>query len=535
MVVHWIVKVLVGAGVGFAFREVRNATTKRKPDQQQVHHHYEYVHVQHPHTNDDVRKDLKSSLSFFEEGTAMLQRTLDRMAGVNNDGETKELKTEKCGPIMTGKTDLSVSGLQALAVDVKAMKAIAGEDFAWAKSSFKAARDDATRAFHNEALSTQDRILAAKLRITSTILGCLEEPETAMVVCKIYLNELNSMPQVEKFNIHQKGVQDMAILTCVVRINYMVFCFTETVAEGLLNAGNWPKIKIFSDHSLHPIRSLRMKQVILENEEWNDNLEPQSLSFDNLSDPVDMTVNSNGEFLVVDWDSTDGNSVKVFSSSGVFQFSFSPTNEEMKGQVFKPRAVSTDQDNNIYVYTEAQGQNDILSGVLFVFDKEGKVKRQIPTECAGFMVFEKKTNKIALSCVNGIYEYESSGECLKTILVPDLLGSVNPIAVCDDGMILADALDDVIHIITDKGERRQFKVNGAGGWKYVAFNHISDEIIISYLSKGLSHFQLQSYSKSGRLLAMIQLPEEYSSHPKAIAVTPNERIAVLYENNVHLI
>lgn len=93
-------------------------------------------------------------------------------------------------------------------------------------------------------------------------------------------------------------------------------------------------------------------------------------------------------------------------------------------------------------------------------------------------------------------------------------------------------LDSVIHIISK--EHSSFQANEAGGWKFVAFNH-SNEIIVSFLSKNLTHFRLQSYSRSGKVLGTIELPEGYSSHPRAVTVTPNGRIAVLYEKNVHLI
>jgi hypothetical protein len=71
------------------------------------------------------------------------------------------------------------------------------KEFESAKERFKDARTRATDVFFNEALSTKDRILAAKLRIISEILECLESPETAITGCLSFLKKLHSLPAIE--------------------------------------------------------------------------------------------------------------------------------------------------------------------------------------------------------------------------------------------------------------------------------------------------------------------------------------------------
>jgi hypothetical protein len=52
-------------------------------------------------------------------------------------------------------------------------------------------------AFNNAALSTEDRLMASKLRIASRILEGLEDPEAAVHDCLLYLKELQDLPAVQ--------------------------------------------------------------------------------------------------------------------------------------------------------------------------------------------------------------------------------------------------------------------------------------------------------------------------------------------------
>ena len=103
-------------------------------------------------------------------------------------------------------------------------------------------------------------------------------------------------------------------------------------------------------------------------------------------------------------------------------------------------------------------------------------------------------------------------------------------------IIQTDIHDPNVYLLTDTcAEIRKFQVKQARGWNYIVFNSIGGEIIVSYLSKDLKNFQLDAYLKNGKLLATVQLPHEYSSHPRSMTVTPSGRIVFLYENIVHLI
>ena len=65
-----------------------------------------------------------------------------------------------------------------------------------AKKRFKRAREQATFVFCNEALSIHDRIFAAKLRVVSERLECLDSPDTAVASCLLFLEQLHDLPAV---------------------------------------------------------------------------------------------------------------------------------------------------------------------------------------------------------------------------------------------------------------------------------------------------------------------------------------------------
>ena len=260
-----------------------------------------------------------------------------------------------------------------------------------------------------------------------------------------------------------------------------------------------------------------------------------------LYDAIDLAVNSVGEFIVACLDRSRNPAVHVYNDSGGFQFSIFPPKEEISEVEFKPRAVFTDENDDIYIHTNVgQATMDDGDASVFVFYKEGSFKRILSIE-QGYMALETKTGNIFISNKNGVSVYENNGKLLHSFMAPEVLqGSVCPVAVCDENTIIQSDVhlsDSKIYLIrhTTATEVEQFKVKEARGWKYIAFNSVSEEIIVSYLSKDLTNFQLEVYLRNEHRLGTVNLPSEHSSHPRSVTVTPCGRVAILYENVVHLI
>ena len=138
-------------------------------------------------------KDLLSSYKFLQEGVDLLNVSLNKLKlghkAMLNDVQAR-------------------GGSEALELShaMGKLKINSDKEFESAKERFKDARKTATHAFCNEALSTKDRIFAAKLRIVSEILEYLESPETAITGCLSFLKRLHSLPAIEDtFSVYLNG------------------------------------------------------------------------------------------------------------------------------------------------------------------------------------------------------------------------------------------------------------------------------------------------------------------------------------------
>ena len=379
------------------------------------------------------------------------------------------------------------------------------------------------------------------MRILSAIFGCLDEPKTGAEACKIYLNELNTCPLISEEIKEMNGLNHEnkpLLLILLTFINYIVFRFTEPLARNILNVHNWPRfggsVRSGTPY-LHPIRSVGLRALTMGTEDSKYGINPKSISFSDGIDATNMAVNSAGDFVVVGLDDSKIAVVHVYNDSGKFKFAVSPTEEELNDVEFQPSAIFTDKNDDIYVQTKAHRTTDD-EGSLFVFNKEGRFQRVVSIN-GGFMALEKETGKIFISNKNGVSVYKNSGEFLRPFEVPEALcGSSCPIATCEENTIIQTEIHDQnVYLLEETGKQiRTFQVKQARGWKYIAFNSVSGELIVSYLSEDLKSFQLDAYLKNGQHLATMKLPE-YSSHPRFLTVTANGRIAVLYENTVHLI
>jgi len=120
---------------------------------------------------------------------------------------------------------------------------------------FEDARRKATEAFCNKALSTSDRILAMRFRLMSTLLEKADGPSDALAACRLCLEELHSLPAVQKcFKSQlQQGVltrlmwfnkaEREEIICSVCRLNSAVYDVTQMLDESV-NSLLWPCVDI---------------------------------------------------------------------------------------------------------------------------------------------------------------------------------------------------------------------------------------------------------------------------------------------------
>ena len=217
------------------------------------------------------RKDLLASLSFFKEGVTRLYISLETSdescdqpsASKGNIKDQYEVK----GATATRVKQLPVTQAERDALEcafkhseiIGNLKIASKERYQLAKKSFEEARRLATEAFNNVALSTEDRLMASKLRIASRILEGLEDPEVAVQDYLLYLKELQDLPAVQAmfavwrdseksitsrvralFNQEKRNVNIKSIRM----INALLIDLTMKFTSIKMGLFNWPTIKV---------------------------------------------------------------------------------------------------------------------------------------------------------------------------------------------------------------------------------------------------------------------------------------------------
>ena len=334
------------------------------------------------------RKDLLSSYMFLKEGVQLLIDSLDKSkdeqkAVLNEDKDDGSVTSS----ILPSGSDILNDALQ-LSQAMGKLKLVSNQSES-AKERFQDARQQATLAFCNEALSIQDRIFAAKFRVVSEILECLDNPDTAVTSCMLFLQQLHDLSAVrEIFSVYLGGgvksifrkTERVENVKSIMMINYVLYQFAQKYSSKYCAEFNWPVIQL-DDRSFNPIwswREVSMRKC------WGDELKqpPNEVTVDKEKNMNKSAVNSRGEIVTV-----HDNGVCIISKTGktksvlplsVLQGEDEDGNE-MKHDIL---SVAVDEKNNMYlivVYYKENRHNESEPDhvVLYVFDEHcNHVKQQ---------------------------------------------------------------------------------------------------------------------------------------------------------------
>ena len=332
------------------------------------------------------RKDLRSSYSFFKEGVVTLSLALDdaKDEQITIRGEPNDAPNEGS---QTTATNESKSGIlnDAIALSHAIQKlnntSNVNGQLVSAKERFKVALEDATRAFCNEALSLPDRIMAAKLRVVSKILECLQNTKTAAVGCMLFLEELHNLPGIgETFTTYFEGgmrskfYKDSRLenVKSVLSLNFAIFEFVARFTGELPNMKNWPRIHLSTGNkTIHPLfLDNDVVKKILGKEEFQSPI--QGISTELLWGNFWCT-NSKGQLLGI---RRYGKDVEILNKSGQWTM-FCQLRQATKncGNDQEVMALAIDRHDNVFViinFDELTGEKCVF--VLFVFDSCGNEK-----------------------------------------------------------------------------------------------------------------------------------------------------------------
>ena len=293
------------------------------------------------------RKDLEASISFFEEGLALLYEVFDIVKSRKERGAaTAQAACDGAFSLVEGITRLELTGLDESAT----------RKLSTAKKRFEDARREATRAFKNEGLKTSDRILAMKYRVMATILETVDNPADAVAPCGVCVKELNSLSAVQNsFDVQLKtGIQVRGlfgkeerreIIFNVCHVNRVIF----DIALALGRLDFCPSVDI-GENRVILLCDAKVKDVLLKHGKEYCCVPLRLLGQEGeeehkLKEPMGIAINSSGQFIV-----TDLHYVKVFDNSGNFVKQSSLSTDEVN--TIHAREVATDMSDNIFVLTK---------------------------------------------------------------------------------------------------------------------------------------------------------------------------------------
>ena len=145
------------------------------------------------------RKDLLASIGFFREGIELLYEVFEEKRSRREYGA--DTAQAACAEAVS-----LAEGMKHFELTESATRQLTN-----AKKRFERAREMATIAFSNEALSTSDRILAMQYRVMATVLETIDHPADAVAPCKVCIEELNGLPVVQRSFQEQLRTGIMAV------------------------------------------------------------------------------------------------------------------------------------------------------------------------------------------------------------------------------------------------------------------------------------------------------------------------------------
>ena len=504
-----------------------------------------------------ARKDLLSSVSFLGDGICLLNLSTQSSKGRTDESDTS------CGQKMDvdhqgGGGTVECSGDDPMhseltsvfngALLLPMLPNVAGDRrFVDARASFEKAYTKATEAFNNEALSTEDRILATKLRVISRILERLEDPDSSAAFCKLYLQELHDITAVRKtFSTYFRsggGVKSRFRKTkraqnvCVVMmINYVLFDYAKKFTKMKVDdIFGWPRIKL-AKRTIHP---LMLEPDVLSKMERAGVHAPNQFRFrrDNEKWAENATVNSKGEIIVK---SRECERFDVINNKGEIRFSFCPvsTDQDTKAADFETLTLTTDEDDNVYIVSRFKPNDGFYHYKLSVLDADGILERQFPLESFTGPGERHHTVCVAVNKDRDIFitkqdearvfVFDSTGQ-LKHSFVIEAWHLIKHLSILDENEIIAaELVGKTVGIYTVKGAlKRSIETPELHKVCGLAYHHASKAILVltEVMPACFNVYLLESYSaESGELQQTLPLPgkrnEGYKiiSHPSGTVV-----------------
>ena len=490
------------------------------------------------------RKDLKASISFFEEGIELLYKVFENARSSSDYGTvTTQAVCAEAISLTEGMKNLELNDL-----DESATRALSD-----AKERFKDSRRKATEAFANEALEMPDRILAMQYRVMATILEKVENPADAIEPCRVCVKELNSLSAVQNcFDAQlKKGIQAVRglfgkeerrkILSNVCHVHRVCYDVTQAVGKDA-HLLIWPAVDT-GEGKVDPLRDERVTKVLRKQgmEDYCVTLwyfgphgphGPEGeQGHKDPWDPWGIATNSSGQFIVGDWNSK----VKVFDSSGTFIKLFSLPNDDADTKLYV-HDVATDMKDNIYVLVELRKHGARYECAVYELNNTADQQHKFPVRLGywGRLTVTDSGKVLVLShhvvsVVSVVVSvYEADGQFVRKFGESILKGTRGITAANDGRVMVVDSGESCVHIFSEHGDHlSKFKLQGCYSCPIIAFHRASEHaVVVAGIEEEKDLLHVDIYTKDGEFVRGTQIHEEGIGYLGGITVTTEGRIAV---------
>ena len=496
-----------------------------------------------------ARKDLLSSLCFLQEGVNRLYQSLLQFDSNENTTESTEQAESVRG---TGADSTISEAIIGLANAITSLEIRSKRRFKAAIESFKLARENATKAFCNEALTIEDRIQASQVRMISRILESLDDPEASASDCLQYLKQLHDIGTIQEiFSVLINGgikalfnkTKRLNNALSVQIMNQVLFEFVKKYTKPSLvpRISAWPTI-LLGEKTYHPV--LGEDRIIEKFKESGMQVMSLGSDFtfdDEIYSRYCSVVNSNGDIIAP---TPDARTFKMFKPSGKSRILCEAPDEEFASACYVA-AIDVDAKDNLYVITRFQeGDNESWSFKMFTFDESGNKKLECPlpfhqTSLKGMCMAINKDGKIAiLNCegkilyIGNIRVELNSFEIDKSLSLNELYvggySSHVSIRFSDfNGTKTIAADDDTVYIYTEDGQVQcKIKIPEEQGFiESVAINHITKCILVKTYQP--PERSLLSFSETGELIDSLFLGSSEWIRHAVLTSHPNGPVALI--------
>jgi hypothetical protein len=456
------------------------------------------------------RKDLLASLGFFKEGVTRLYTSLETSGESRDGSSTSQASVEDQSEVEGATAMISVTQAERDAIQrvselsdlIGNLKIASHDRYKSAKESLKEAKRLATKAFNNVALSSEDRLMASKLRIASRILECLDDPEAAVQDCLLYLKELQDLPAVQtmffvwldsdkgitsrlraRFNQKKRNV----IVDSIQMINALLIDLAMKFTNISMGCLNWPTIKIGKER-YHPVLH---NNTVLHNAvlQQNDKQFPWIWKLPLRIDDDCFALTGKGEML-----SRSEDGLKLTRRNGECALFCTIPSENDEDILNKIRCLAVDEHDNVHTVIEIPScyENVPTKYKLLTFDANGNVKADRSLD-----IIEESKYSLGMSV---------TGEGMIVIYCDDS----TTMHICDNTNEKTDyefPLPCMKNVNLDDIDEFTFTVSN------------KNEIICTFFKdKNLNCFYMYIITMDGKLKRAVQVPAVHSEHSKMSVV-----------------